>query len=95
MNALAQPAPAPSRHHWHCEHCQAWVLPVRPHWGWRTAEVAFWLSIPVALMMMKFVGPVGIPFLLVYAGGLTGPLRSAAGAESLCPDCERFVFRAR
>lgn len=78
---------APSPKHLPCNRCKHWVVPVRPHWGWRAAEVTFWASIPAALMAMKTVGPIGIPFLLIFAGGLAGPLRNEAGAEPTCPVC--------
>lgn len=89
--AVASREHAPSRRHCHCERCQAWVLPMRPHWGWRVAEVSFWLSCVVALWAMKGLGVVGIPFLFLFAGGLAGPLRALAGADVKCPACGCFL----
>lgn len=82
---------APSRTHWPCERCRGWVVPVRPHWGWRVAEGCFWLSVPAALMVMKGLGVIVMPFLFLYAGGLAGPLRSIAGAEPRCPTCRCYL----
>lgn len=67
------------------------MLPVRPHWGWRVAEVGFWLSVPAALMVMKGLGVMVMPMLFLYAGGLAGPLRSLAGAEARCPSCRVYL----
>lgn len=82
---------APSVKHWPCERCKGWVLPVKPHWGWRVAEVSFWLSVPGALMVMKGLGVIVMPLLFVFAGGLAGPLRSLAGAEPRCPTCRCYL----
>lgn len=67
------------------------MLPIRSHWGWRAAEVAFWISVPGALMVMKGLGVMVMPFLFLYAGGLAGPLRRKAGAEARCPGCRCYL----
>ncbi len=85
---------APSRHHCLCPRCKDWVRPDRPHWGWRAAEIAFWASCPAALMVLKGLGVVAIPFFLLFAGGLAGPLRLIAGAEPRCPRCRVYLSLA-
>lgn len=85
--------PPPSPKHWRCEACRAWVEPTLPHWGWRAAEVGFWLSTPLALVVLKGLGVVAMPFLLLFAGGLAGPLRSMAVVEPKCPTCRRYLTR--
>jgi hypothetical protein len=85
---------APSRDRCLCPRCKDWVRPVRPHWKWRAAEVTFWLSCPVALMALKGFGVIAMPFLLLFAGGLAGPLRGLAGEEPRCPVCRVYLTEA-
>ena len=71
------------------------MRPLRAHWGWRVGEVAFWLSCPLALMVLKGFGVFVMPFLFLYAGGLAGPMRRLAGAEPRCPACRVYLTGAR
>ena len=86
---------APSRRHAHCGACARWVLPTRPHWGWRVAEVGFWIGTPGLLVVLKGFGVVAMPFMLLIAGGLAGPLRERAGDDPRCPECRRFIGPTR
>lgn len=88
-------SPAPSDRHWPCTRCRQWVLPVQPHWGWRAAEVSFWVSVPGALMVLKGLGVIAMPLVLVFAGGLAGPLRELAGAEPRCPTCRCYLTKPK
>lgn len=84
---------APSRRHWHCEVCAGWVLPRKPHWGWRVAEVSVWLLIPAVITVgAKGPGLVLLPIVFVMGAGLFGPLREQSAAEARCPDCNRYVY---
>ncbi len=84
----------PSRQHWHCERCDAWVLPRLPHWGWRAAEVSAWTVIPCLLFFAhKGPGIVLLPLVCMMAAGLFGPLRGRSRAEARCPTCTRYVSR--
>lgn len=87
----AESPTAPSRAHCLCPRCKGWVVAKRPHWGWKAAEYTFWLSCPLALMVMKSAGTVAIPFLLIFAFGLAGPLRSWAGETPSCPSCGCYL----
>lgn len=91
---LAAMSPRPSRRHWHCERCAQWIVPHRPHWGWRVAEVAAWMVIP-ALLFCAHKGPgiVLLPLVCMMAAGLFGPLRGRAHAEARCPACRCYVPR--
>jgi hypothetical protein len=82
----------PSHDHWFCERCHQWVIPNKPHWGWRVAEGMFWGSMPIAIFVLKGFGMIAIPFVLFFAGALAGPLREAAGADARCPHCNRYIF---
>lgn len=86
--SLQQPTPA----HWFCEPCNKWVLPNKPHWKWRAAEIVFWLSMPLAIFVLKAFGMIAIPFMLFFTGALAGPLREQAGADARCPHCRKYVF---
>jgi hypothetical protein len=82
---------APSQDHCLCPRCNDWVRPILPHWKWRVAEVAFWLSCPLALMVLKGFGVVVVPFVILFAGGLAGPLHRMATQEPRCPACRVYL----
>jgi len=86
--------PMPSPGHCLCPRCKTWVMARKAHWGWKAAEISFWLSCPIALLVLKGFGIVAVPFILMFAGGLAGPLRSIAGAEPQCPSCRCYLTPA-
>lgn len=85
-------APRPSPEHWHCEPCGEWVLPNKPHWKWKAAEITFWLSVPFLIFVLKGFGIIAIPLILFMTGALAGPLREEAGADAHCPKCNKYIF---
>lgn len=87
-------AARPSLAHWHCERCVAWIVPLRPHWGWHVAYVASWVVIP-GLLFFAHKGPgiVMLPLVCMMAAGLFGPLRGKSHAEARCPACRCYVPR--
>ncbi len=92
MDALP---PSPSPRHAHCGACRRWILPVRTHWSWKAAEIGFWIGTPGLLAVLKGFGVVAMPFMLLIAGGLAGPLRERAGEDPRCPDCRRYLAPSR
>jgi hypothetical protein len=95
---LALPAPpaAPTRRHRRCERCDDWVLPRRPHPGWRVAEVSAWV-VTALLLLPASKGPwmVLMPLNCAMGLGLFGPLRAKSQAEPRCPTCRCYVDDAR
>lgn len=90
--ADARDLPAPSRDHWPCEVCRQWVLPNRPHRGWRVAEVFLWLAIPGAIgLASKGPGLIALPLVFMVGAGLVGPVHAKAAAEARCPGCDRYI----
>jgi hypothetical protein len=85
----------PSPKHWPCERCRHWVLPRRAHWGWRAGEIGFWLFVPIALFVLKGAGVVAMPLILLFVGGLAGPLREKASADPRCPLCRCYLPASR
>lgn len=67
-------------------------MPIKPHWKWRAAEVAFWGSMPVTIFVLKGFGMIAIPFILFFTGALAGPLHEQASADARCPKCRRYIF---
>lgn len=88
---LEETTTAPSPAHCLCPRCRGWVVAKRPHWAWKLAEMAFWVSCPLALMVMKSLGAVAVPFLLIFAFGLAGPLRAWASETPSCPSCGCYL----
>ncbi len=92
MPADARDLPAPSGAHWPCEVCRKWVLPLRPHRGWRIAEIALWIAIPGAIgLASKGPGLVALPIVFMVGAGLVGPMHAKATAEARCPGCDRYI----
>lgn len=83
---------APSRRHRACTRCDAWVIPLRPHPGWRVAEVSSWV-LCAALLLPASKGPwmILMPLHLLMTVGFFGPLRERAHATARCPQCARYV----
>lgn len=92
LDAEPPTPPRPSRRHWYCGVCEGWVLPRRPHWGWRATEIAVWVLFPLLIgTASKGPGIVLLPIVCLVGAGLFGPLREAAAADARCPDCRRYI----
>lgn len=89
--ALALPR-APTTRHRACARCEDWVIPLRPHPGWRVAEVSSWVFC-AAMLLPASKGPwmVLMPLHLLMTVGFFGPLRARSKAEPRCPRCARYV----
>jgi hypothetical protein len=67
------------------------MVPGKPPVKYRVWEAVFWVSVPLALFVLKGAGVIAMPLILLFVGGLAGPLHELAAREPRCPDCRCYL----